>query len=89
MFSFRLEIHDVTKNGPIDFLSKKVWNKKEAKRFVPVKVRAQIFLCRDLPGADKDGTSDAYLKLWDTMVEEKKTKVIEGDNNPLYYEVVE
>lgn len=60
-----------------------------AKRFVPIKIRAQIFLCKDLPGQDKEGTSDAYIVCWDTLAQEKKTRVIEGNNNPLFYEVVE
>ena len=83
-----MEIHDSSKGNP-QWDSQKLWNLKAAKRFVPIKVRAQIFLCRDLLGADKSGTSDAYIKCWDTVAEEKKTRVIEGNNNPLFYEVVE
>ena len=48
-----------------------------------------IYLCRDLPAADKEGTSDPFIRIWDTVPEEKKTAVIEDNTNPLYYEVVE
>lgn len=60
-----------------------------AKRANPVKIRCYIYLCRDLPAADKSGTSDPYLKIWDTVPEDKKTSVVEDNCNPLYYETVE
>jgi len=89
IFSFRMQIHDVTKDGPVDFKQWKVWKQKVAKRANPIKVRAYIYLCRDLPAADKEGTSDPFIRIWDTVPEEKKTAVIEDNTNPLYYEVVE
>lgn len=60
-----------------------------AKRANPVKIRAYIYLCRGLPAADKNGTSDPYILCWDTVPEVKKTDVIEDNNNPLFYEVLE
>lgn len=89
IFSFRLEMHDVTKNGPFDFTTKKVWKQRVAKRANPVKIRAYIYLCRGLPAADKSGTSDPYILCWDTVPEVKKTEVVEDNNNPLFYEVLE
>jgi hypothetical protein len=89
IFSFRMELHDVTKNGDIDFMKKKVWRQKVAKRANPIKIRAYIYLCRGLPAADKSGTSDPYIVAWDTVPEVKKTEVIEDNNNPLYYETLE
>jgi Ca2+-dependent lipid-binding protein len=53
------------------------------------KVRAYIFQCRDIPAADSDGQSDPFIKLWDTTAEEKRTRVIEDNNNPLFYETLE
>lgn len=58
-----------------------------AKRIDAIRVRAYIFLCRDLPAGDKDGSSDSYLALWDASPQVPKTKVIDDDNNPLFYEV--
>jgi Ca2+-dependent lipid-binding protein len=42
-----------------------------------------------LPAADEDGQSDPFVKIWDTSKEEKKTRVIEDNNNPLFYETLE
>ena len=42
-----------------------------------------------MPAADKSGTSDPYILVWDTMPEEKRTKTVEDNNNPLFYEVLE
>jgi len=52
-------------------------------------VRAYIYLCVDLPAADNDGSSDPFIGCWDTVDEEKKTKVVDDNNNPLFYEVLE
>ena len=45
IISFRLSIHDVSKNGPINFKEKKssVWSKRVPKRSNPVKIRAYIY----------------------------------------------
>lgn len=87
-----MTIWDRTRDGEIEFTSSKVcpsWSKKFQKRATPVKVRAYIYLCVDLPSADGDGSSDPYIVCWDTVDEEKKTKVVEDNNNPLFYEVLE
>jgi Ca2+-dependent lipid-binding protein len=42
-----------------------------------------------LPAADSNGTSDPFVKVWDMSEKQKKTAVIEDNNNPLYYETVE
>ena len=55
----------------------------------PVLVRAYIYQCRDLPAADSNGTSDPFVKVWDMSTEQKKTEVIEDNNNPLYYQTLE
>lgn len=36
-------------------------------RSTPVKIRAYIYLCLDLPAADAEGTSDPFLVIWDTV----------------------
>jgi hypothetical protein len=43
MLSFKLSIHDVTANGPINFKEFNSWRKPPAKRAVPVIVRAYIY----------------------------------------------
>ena len=88
-FSFRMSIHNVTADGPINFKDHKVWKAKVPKRSNPVKIRAYIYQCRDLPAADSEGTSDPFVKVWDVNSKPKKTKVVEDNNNPLFYECIE
>lgn len=60
-----------------------------SKRIGVKTVRAYIYQCRDIPAADEDGQSDPFIKIWDSTQEEKKTKVIEDNTNPLFYETLE
>ena len=88
-FSFKMSIHDETLNGPIDYKQFDSWKKKVPKRSNPVKIRAYVYQCRDLPAADAEGTSDPYVEVWDTQTKKQKTKVCEDNTNPLFYEVIE
>jgi hypothetical protein len=65
MFSFKLSINDVERNGSINFKTFDAWKKSPAKRAIPVTVRAYIYQCRDLPAADASGQSDPYVCCWD------------------------
>ena len=76
-------------NGPINFADFDAWKKPPPKRLGNFKVRAFVFQCRDLPAADSDGQSDPYLRIWDTDTTVKKTKIIEDNLNPLFYETLE
>mmetsp|Transcript_30293 Transcript_30293/g.46311 ORF Transcript_30293/g.46311 Transcript_30293/m.46311 type:complete len:158 (+) Transcript_30293:1372-1845(+) len=89
MFSFKLSLHDISRNGPITFKEFPAWSKKVPKRSNPVKIRAYVYQCRDLPAADAEGTSDPFIEVWDTVPKKKKTQVVEDNNNPLFYEVLE
>jgi Ca2+-dependent lipid-binding protein len=40
---------------------------------MPIKVRAYIYQCKDLPAADSNGTSDPFIKVWDISDKYKKT----------------
>lgn len=71
--------------GEIDFKTFSAWKKKVPKRSNPVKIRAYIYQCRDLPAADAEGTSDPYVKCWDVGTTVKQTAVVEDNNNPLFY----
>lgn len=42
-----------------------------------------------MPAADDNGQSDPFIRVWDTTEIEKKTSVIEDNNNPLFYETLE
>jgi len=73
-FSFKMSIHDESRNGEIDFKTQPAWKKKVPKRSNPVRVRAYIYQCRDLPAADAEGTSDPFVKVWDTGATKKLRK---------------
>ena len=89
MVSFKLAIHKVT-DEEINFKDHKAWKKLPPKRLQPVKIRAYIYQCRDLPAADANGTSDPFVQVWDMSEgKPKRTKTIEDNNNPLFYEVLE
>jgi len=88
ILSFKLAIHDL-RLGDVNFLKHPSWARKVPKRSNPVKIRCYIYQCRDLPAADAEGTSDPYIEIWDTGSKPKKTEVVEDNNNPLFYEVIE
>lgn len=85
LVSVKISIHNTSKNGPINFESFDSWKKPPPKRLNAYKVRAYIFQCRDLPAADSDGQSDPYIKVWDMSKDQKRTRTIEDNLNPLFY----
>lgn len=52
-------------------------------------MRAFIFQCRDLPAADSDGSSDPFIKIFNTDEDEVVTTVIEDNLNPIFMECLE
>ena len=52
-------------------------------------MRAFIFQCKDLPAADSDGSSDPFIKIFNTGDEEVTTDVIEDNVNPIFMECLE
>ena len=89
IFSFRFAIHDSEKNGDANFHKQMNWSKSIPKRSTPIRIRALIYMCRDLPSADFDGVSDPFITIWDVVEKEKKTKVMNNTTNPLFYEVLD
>jgi uroporphyrinogen-III decarboxylase len=63
--SFKLSIHDKTKNGPINFEDYEAWKSPPKKRLLTFMSRVYVYQCKDLPSADDDGQSDPYIKVWD------------------------
>lgn len=89
MISFKLAIHRA-QDQAYDFKEHPAWRKMPPKRLEPVKIRAYIYQCMDLPAADSNGTSDPFVQVWDMSDgKPKRTQTIEDNNNPLYYEVLE
>lgn len=90
MLSFKLSIFDLSKNDSPDVHKKfKAWRKPPPPRAQAVIVRAYIYQCRDLPAADDNGASDAYCVVWDKSSKTRRTKTIEDNMNPLFYETLE
>lgn len=58
---FKLSIHDIEKDGPINFLQFPQWSKRVNKRPPNIKVRVFCWQARDLPAADDNGSSDPFL----------------------------
>lgn len=90
IISVKISIHDKTAGGEINFSEIAAWKTvPRPKRIGVKKVRAYVYQCRDIPASDADGQSDPFIQIWDTTEIEKKTKVIEDNNNPLFYETLE
>lgn len=89
MIQVKIAINHKQKNGPVDFKKLNAWKKPPAKRLGSWKIRCFIFQCKDLPPADCDGSSDPYISLWNPEKKKIETQVIEDNNNPLFYEVLE
>ena len=90
IISVKISIHNKSAKGPFNFSDVPAWKAvPNAKRIGVKTVRAYIYQCRDLPAADADGQSDPFIKVWDSTPDEKKTIVIEDNNNPLFYQTLE
>ena len=89
MLQFKLSINDVASNGQVDFKNFDAWRKPPPRRLGSKKIRCFIFQCRDIPAADEDGASDAYISVWNPNNEDLRTRMIEDSVNPIYYETVE
>ena len=61
MVSFKLTIHDATANGPLNTKEIPAWASKLPDRPQAFMARCYIYQCKNLPSADKDGTSDPYI----------------------------
>lgn len=62
----KLSINDKTLNGSKNFKEHKAWMKPPPKRLSSWKIRCYIYQCKDLPAADSEGSSDAYIEAWST-----------------------
>lgn len=89
LISFKLSVNDKTKNGPVNFKDFDAWKKTPKKRLPVWTVRSYIFQARDLPAADSNGTSDPFIKFHDMEKKQKKTRIIEDNCNPIFYETVD
>ncbi len=88
IIGIKLSIHDIEKDGPINWLNFPSWAKKVPKRPSNIKVRIFCWQARDLPAADETGSSDAFLRITDSG-KTLETKVIWDNVNPLFYEGID
>ena len=89
LIQLKLSINDKTANGSVEYKQHEAWKKPPPRRLNTKKIRCFIFQCRDIPSADEDGTSDAYISIWNQEGADLKTKMIEDSLNPIYFETVE
>lgn len=52
-----------------------------------VNIFCMIFQCKDIPSAEKDGTSDPYISIWNQDGTTVRTNTVKESINPIYYEV--
>ena len=89
MFSMKICINQVSKNGILDFKAYDAWKKPPPKRLNSWKIRAYIYQCKDLPAADSSGSSDPYVELWSTDKKKALTPFVEDNCNPIFFSAVE
>ena len=80
----KFSIHDVTSKGEIDWKQSPAWAGKLHRRPPNMKVRVYCWQARDLPAADESGSSDPFIKIFNTGDEEVQTVVIEDNVNPIF-----
>ena len=86
MVSVKIAIARLSEHGggAIDWQKMPAWRKDPPKRVMAYCLRAFIFQCRDLPAADSDGSSDPFIKIFNTGDETVQTVVIEDNVNPIF-----
>lgn len=89
MVQIKLSINHKTKNGSLDFTKFLAWKKPPPKRLSSYRIRCFIFQCKDLPSADSDGSSDPYITVWNPDDKKVKTRAIDDNNNPIFFEALE
>ena len=57
----KISINNIAVNGPVRFEDYPAWSKRPPKRLDAKKIRCYIFQCRDIPAADDDGSTDAFI----------------------------
>lgn len=88
MVGIKLAIHDVTKDGQIDWQDYPSWCQKIPKRPPNMKIRVFVWQARDLPAADDNGSADPFVQIIDTD-KSQNTAVIWDNLNPLFYQGID
>ena len=88
MVSVKMAARKVPKNGQVlqPWNKFNAWRKDPPRRIGAYQLRCFLFQCRDLPAADSDGSSDPYIKIFNTTGEDVVTTVIEDNVNPIFME---
>lgn len=89
MIQFKLSLN--MKAGPerTDWELQKSWKERPPAQLKSFRIRCYIYQCKDLPSADSDGSADPYISVYDPRGAEPRTRVIEDNLNPIFYDVVE
>ena len=89
----KLTINDLQKEAMKNLELFDAWKKPPPKRNSSNMLRCFVFQCKNLPAADKEGTSDPYIKIW--TADEKasnikfQTSTVEDNLNPIFYETLQ
>ena len=89
LIQIKMSINPKHINGTVDYKQFDAWKRPPPRRLMSKKIRCFIFQCRDIPSADEDGASDAYISVWNQEGAPFRTKTIEDSLNPIYFETVE
>ena len=89
MVSVKMSIAKVSNQGAIAFQRENAWKKGPPRRIGAYNLRCFIFQCRDLPAADSDGSSDPFIKIFNTTGQNVQTSVIEDNLNPIFMDAKE
>lgn len=89
LIQVKISINEKHSKGPCDYKNFEAWKRPPPRRLMSKKVRCFIFQCKDIPSADEDGASDAFISVWNQEGKDYETKVIEDSLNPIYFETIE
>jgi len=90
MVQFKLQIKKIDPKEQFRWIDQDPW------KVVPkpmqekkIKIRCFIYQAKDLPSADSDGGCDPYARIFNPMGTDQRTRVIQQNLNPLFYDTKE
>lgn len=87
LVSMKLSVAKRRNDGVTDkFSQQPAWKEPVAETSTAFNLRCFIFQCRDLPAADSDGSSDPFIKIFNSAGEDQVTSVVEDNVNPIFME---
>lgn len=85
----KIAVSSLKKNPQVNWSQYPSWTLPPPKRFSTYTLRCFIFQCKDLPNADDDSQTDAYIEVWNPENNKAKTEVINDTLNPIFYQAID